>query len=67
MQVKDNPSPVLTLHQGDARQTFTEHPIETARKALEAAASVETGELADVLARFARRLPDRGPIANGGN
>lgn len=53
---------VLTLHKGDAKASFVEHPTETARKALMAAARVENGRLADQLCRFAETLPARRPI-----
>jgi hypothetical protein len=57
----------LTLHQGDAEASFMEHPTETARKALIAAASVEKSCFADQLRRFAETFPDRGSIlAKGG-
>lgn len=52
----------LTLHQGDNQAEFTEHPTEVARKALTAAAKVESPPLADHLSRFAATLPDRAPI-----
>jgi hypothetical protein len=49
----------FTLHQGDAEQTFVEHPTETARRALVAAADVETAWLAEELRRLAWALPNR--------
>jgi hypothetical protein len=54
-------SPVLTLHHGEAHAEYkyTEHPIEVARKALMAAADLETGAWAEVLRRFASTLPHR--------
>lgn len=56
-------TPILTLHHGDAEASFSEHPTETARKALIAAARIENPRLADQLRRFAETLPRRGPIA----
>jgi hypothetical protein len=56
----------LTLHQGDNRAEYTEHPIEIARKALMAAADVERDDWSGVLRRFASALPERGPILKGG-
>ena len=52
----------LTLHQGDAAASFEEHPTEIARRALIAAAQVETGQLADHLRRVAETLPNRGSL-----
>lgn len=45
--------PILKLHQGDEAASFVEHPMEVARKALRAAADLETAEWAAVLLRFA--------------
>ena len=59
-------APVLTLHQGDAEASFVEHPTETARRALMAAAQVEGGRWPELCRRFARALPDRAPIMKGG-
>jgi hypothetical protein len=58
--------PALTLLQGDARAEYIEHPTEMARKALLAAAEVETPLLANRLVRIARLLPKRGPLLKGG-
>jgi hypothetical protein len=52
----------LTLIVGAAQQAFETHPTEIARRALMAAAEVESPRLADQLLRFAEALPDRGPI-----
>lgn len=52
----------LTLHHGDAQAAFEEHPTETARRALTAAAQVESPHLADHLRRFAETLPPRAPL-----
>jgi hypothetical protein len=52
----------LTLIDGDAQQAFEEHPTEIARKALMAAAEVETDGWPELLRRSARALPKRGPI-----
>ncbi len=61
---------VLTLHQGDAERTFSQHPIEIARRALLEAADFEErsgGETsvdwAAPLRRFANALPERGMVA----
>lgn len=54
--------PALTLHQGAAQGSFTEHPTEIARRALLAAAGLETPVLADHLRRFADTLPHRAAI-----
>jgi hypothetical protein len=51
--------PALTLHQGEAERTFEQHPTETARKALIAAAEVEEPRFADQLRRFAAAFPAR--------
>lgn len=60
-------APALTLHHGDQQAEYVEHPTETARKALLAAARVEHGSrLADHLRRFAETLPDRPAIMKGG-
>jgi hypothetical protein len=56
----------LTLLQGNAEQAFEEHPTEIARKALIAAADLETGAFADQLHRFAATFPRRGAIRKGG-
>jgi hypothetical protein len=55
-------TPVLTLHQGKNRQECVEHPIEVARRALRAAAGVETGLLALSMLQAAESLPQRSPI-----
>jgi hypothetical protein len=64
---------VLTLHQGDAKAEYVEHPIEVARKALKAAAEVELAsgteigeEWSELCKRFARTLPRRGPVRKVG-
>ena len=57
--------PALTLHQGDAKAEYVEHPTEIARKALMAAAEVEWKQdrpFAYQLERFARTSPRREPI-----
>ena len=59
-------APVFTLHQGDAEASFVEHPVEVARKALMAAADLETPRWAEALRRFAELLPVRTTITNGG-
>jgi hypothetical protein len=56
-------APVLTVHDGEAQASFTEHPTEAARKALMAAAVVETPALASALRRVAMSLPRRAAIA----
>lgn len=58
-------APALTLHHGDQRAEYVEHPTGVARRALMAAARVEHGRLADQLRRFAEMLPDR-PVMKGG-
>ncbi len=58
--------PPLTLHQGGAEASFTVHPTEVARRALMAAARIESPHLADHLRRFAETLPARGPILKRG-
>jgi hypothetical protein len=56
-------APVLTLHQGDEEnRVFTEHPTEAARRALLAAADVETDEWGAVLRGVASSLPRRRPL-----
>lgn len=52
-------SPILRLIAGDNEAEFVEHPTEVARKALMAAALIETPPLADHLRRFAETLPAR--------
>jgi hypothetical protein len=59
-------APVLTLHQGDSEASFVEHPIEVARKALNAAADIESEQIAARLRRVAELLPVRTTITNGG-
>jgi hypothetical protein len=59
-------APVLTLHQGDAEASFVEHPTEVARKALMAAADLETGRWPELLRRVASELPFRAPITKAG-
>jgi hypothetical protein len=59
-------TPVLTLHQGDAKASFVEHPIEVARKALVAAAEIEPEIIAARLRRVASLLPERGSVRAGG-
>jgi hypothetical protein len=51
--------PSLTLIHNEQTRAFDEHPIETARKALMAAADLETEAWAEVLRRFASTLPRR--------
>jgi hypothetical protein len=61
--------PALTLHQGGGRRSFTEHPTETCRKALLAAAAVEDAIdpiVANHMRRFAHTLPDRSPVVRSG-
>jgi hypothetical protein len=55
-------APALTLHHGAGEATFTEHPTEMARKALLAAAEIETPHLAAAMRRVAAALPDRPAI-----
>jgi hypothetical protein len=55
----------FTLHQGGATQTFEEHPVEVARKALLAAAEVESSRWSGILLRFAEALPERGRMVRG--
>jgi hypothetical protein len=55
-------APRFTLHQGQSEATFEEHPTELARKALIAAAQIETPTLARHLHRIAELLPDRAPV-----
>jgi len=52
----------LTLHLGDAEASFEEHPIEIARKALIAAAELESPDWSAVMLRFASALPPRGRL-----
>jgi hypothetical protein len=59
-------APALTLHQGDQQAEYVEHPTETARKALMAAAEVETSAWAGILQRVASALPHRPTIMKGG-
>lgn len=57
----------LTLHQGENKRKYVEHPTETCRKALIAAAEVEEPVFADQLRRFAAAFPNRQRIvAKGG-
>ncbi len=63
----------FTLHQGEAKQEFTEHPVETARRALTEAARMEyeSGTAdgiawASLMSRVASSLPNRPPIVKGG-
>jgi hypothetical protein len=51
--------PSLTLIEGDEQRTFTEHPMETAKRALLAAAELEGDDWAAVCRRIASALPDR--------
>jgi hypothetical protein len=55
-------APTLTLHQGEKTREFIEHPTETARKALLAAADYETGRWPELLRRVASELPSRESI-----
>lgn len=57
--------PVLTLHQGNASLSFSEHPIETARRLLIDAAEIEP-RLASQLRRVASLLPERAPLPQAG-
>jgi hypothetical protein len=54
----------LTVIGGGGERTFEEHPTEIARRALMAAAEVETPEWAAVVLRFASALPHRGPLCS---
>ena len=56
----------LTLHQGESKREFVEHPTEVARKALIAAAEVETDDWAAILRRVALALPRRESVTRGG-
>lgn len=56
-------APTLTLHQGGAQAEYAEHPLETARRMLLAAADIETDAWADVLRRFASSLPHHRPVS----
>lgn len=62
--------PALTLHQGDRKQEFVEHPVEIARRALNEAAKLDydAGNLrwASLLSSAASALPNREPIMKGG-
>jgi hypothetical protein len=53
----------LTVLEGAASASFSEHPTEVARKALLAAAACETDDWAAVLRRVASALPHRAPLA----
>jgi hypothetical protein len=62
-------APTLTLHQGEARAEYVEHPIEVARRALREAARLEWESGTDrgrswagTLARIVDSLPERAPI-----
>jgi hypothetical protein len=55
----------LTLHHGENQQEYVEHPIEVARRALMAAAKVESGRWPELLRRVAQSLPERGAIRKG--
>lgn len=58
--------PELTLHHGDAQASFTEHPMEVARRALKAAAELEPdGRMARTLTNIADDLPFRDRLARG--
>jgi hypothetical protein len=59
-------APALTLHQGDQQAVYVEHPTEVARRALMAAAEVETFDWAQILQRVASALPHRPAIMKGG-
>lgn len=59
--------PTLTLHHGDAKAEYVEHPVEVARRMLIAAAELET----DVgwqhrFRRVADALPDRSGVVKRG-
>jgi hypothetical protein len=56
----------LTVHEGTQSASFDEHPTEVARRALIAAAAVESDDWAAVLRRFASALPRRGPLRQQG-
>jgi hypothetical protein len=56
---KEPQPPVLTLHQGDAQASYTEHPTETARKAMITAAGAEDDVWRPLLLRAAAALPSR--------
>jgi hypothetical protein len=58
-------APMLTLHQGEAKQEFVEHPIEVARQLLMAAADREADLVASELRLLASSLPRRAPIKAG--
>jgi len=55
-------APTLILHQGDAQAEYVEHPTEVARKALMAAAEIESGRWPELIRNAARLLPDRRSI-----
>jgi hypothetical protein len=63
--------PVLTLHKGGpnkrraSKQAVTEHPIETARRALRAAAELEDERWELVLRQMALSLPKRAAVKGG--
>jgi hypothetical protein len=58
--------PLLTLHQGDQRATYAEHPTAAARRALIEAADCERDpEWSSLFLRFASSLPDRAPLRKG--
>jgi len=64
-------APILTLHAGDAKASYREHPIEVARKALLEAADLEeasnpASSTALSMRLAARSFPRRGPITKGG-
>jgi hypothetical protein len=51
----------LTLIDGEEQRVFTEHPIETAKRALLEAAELEGDEWAALCRRIASTLPNRAP------
>ncbi len=56
----------LTLIDGNAQQAYEEHPVEVARRALMAAADLESPDWAARFRRVAAALPHRGgPVAVG--
>jgi hypothetical protein len=59
-------APALVVHHRDQQAVYAEHPTEVARKALLAAAEVETRDWASILERVASSLPRRPAIMKGG-
>lgn len=56
----------LTLHHGENRAEFVEHPVETARRALLEAAAIEGEEWASLMRQFATALPIRRSVIKAG-